>query len=104
MASIKRNSTFHMSEDRFDRVVFIATQVGYGEVVREKFFHTEDRGDYWRQITSTGVLIVRSADKSTVITVWLANVGQAKEVFNGAMLPQYLFNRIMKNRQFAKFM
>lgn len=97
---MERNVTYHMSEDRLERAAFIATQIGYGNVVREKFYSTADRGDYWRQITDTGVLIVRSADKRIVITLWIANVNQASDIFNGEKLPPCLYKKIVKNRQF----
>lgn len=101
---MKRECTYHLSDDRLDRVVFIATKIGYGNVIQEKVYLNTERGNYWRQITDTGVLIVRSEDKKTIITMWLANINQATEIYNGRRLPQYLYNRIMKNRQYQKFM
>ena len=104
MAYLQRNISFHISEDRLDRAVFIATKIGYGNVVHEKFYVTEDRGCYWRQVTDTGVLFVLNEDKTRLITLWLAKVNQAVEVFDGAKLPQYLYKKIMKNQQYQQFM
>ena len=101
---LRRNATFHLSEDRLDRVVFIATEIGYGNVIKEKLYHDETRGTFWRQLTDTGVLIVRTEDKNKVITLWLANINQATETYNGARLPQYVYNRILKNRKYEKMM
>ena len=48
--------TTHLIEDRMDRVVFIATKVGFGEIV-EEFYIEDNHGKHYECVTSTGVII-----------------------------------------------
>lgn len=98
---VERNMTTHARYDRFDRLSQIIDLFGdLGEVVNEKFFRdTPINGSYWRQITDKGVIIVLSADRRHIVTGWLATVHQVTEIYDGRRLPQYLYNRIQKNKK-----
>lgn len=91
--AIKGKATKHIIEDRLDRLTLIATTIGFGQVMKEK------QMEYGiRQITDTGVLVVRSDDRQTIITLWMANMTQAKEIY-GDNIPVELRRAIKSNRK-----
>ena len=53
--------TTHLIEDRMDRVVFIATKVGFGEIV-EEFYIEDNHGKHYECVTSTGVIIIKDLE------------------------------------------
>ena len=59
----------HAIEDRTDRIVKIATAMGFGEVIEE--FPSENyMGPTRHCLTNTGVIIVKPRDKEEVITMF----------------------------------
>ena len=58
--------TTHLLEDRMDRVVFIATTIGFGEIV-EEFYIEDNHGKHYECVTSTGVIIVKDLSKKWLL-------------------------------------
>lgn len=84
----KMKITKHMTNDRMERYMYIATHMGFGEVVDE--FYEEDKCIC---ITSTGILIVKSADKKTVITMFIAKAYQIIRLYGSReAVPIHLLN------------
>ena len=79
----KINPTKHLLEDRMDRVVFIATTIGFGEVVDEFIVEDKKRGQRCECVTSTGVIIVKGMDRKTVITMFIGTVKQLAWLYHG---------------------
>ena len=90
--------TKHLSEDRADRVVFIATTIGFGEVVDE-FYIEDSHGKHYECVTSTGVIIVKGLDKKTVVTMYIARHGQIKRLYGDRPIPRGLAVVIKRNEK-----
>ena len=102
------NMTSHARNDRMARLEYIVDTVGIGKVMCESCY--EDRranySNYSKQLTSTGVIILRSANND-VITAYIATFGQALEVWQRAfgsskkMLPA-LSAKVRANENYRK--
>lgn len=97
---MKTNFSKHMTEDRADRYVTIATKVGFGEV---RYTTTEDnrgRLEVTRivELTSTGVIIIRDMDR-TVVTMYCATIATALNLFHMDRLPPELYKTIRSNEK-----
>lgn len=96
---MKTNMTYHARKDRMDRIEFILDNVGLGEVVAETA-SKDSRGGTIR-LTSTGVIIVVSADNRTIVTTYIASVSQAIRVYSAAhyttKLPNALYKKVAAN-------
>ena len=93
--AITGQPTYHASEERLDRITAIAMTVGFGQVIKER-----QMGEgKWYQITDTGVLIVRTPDKHSIITMWTAKMKQVAEIYGDERVPETLKNRMRANRK-----
>lgn len=97
---MERNMSYHLMDDRAKRTEFIIDNIGFGEVVKEKFYMDEKNGKYWRQLTDTGILIVLNEEHKIIVTMWIATMKQATDIFDGRRLPNYLYKKVMKNQQY----
>lgn len=69
MKPMKLNLSHHLTKDRIERMTKIATTIGFGEIVEE--FEDDIYGEpTWHCLTNTGVLIIKNADKTKVITMY----------------------------------
>ena len=90
--------TKHLTEDRIDRVVFIATTIGFGEIL-ENFYIEDNHGRHYECVTSTGVIIVKGSDKKTVITMYVAHHNQIKRLYKEREIPRNLKAVIKRNEK-----
>ena len=90
--------TKHLTEDRMDRVVFIATTVGFGEIV-EEFYIEDNHGKHYECVTSTGVVIVKGMDRKTVVTMYVARHNQIKRLYQDKEIPRGLIVVIKRNEK-----
>ena len=90
--------TKHLTEDRMDRVVFIATTIGFGEIV-EEFYIEDNHGKHYECVTSTGVIIVKGLDKKTVVTMYVARHNQIKRLYKEREIPRNLRAIIKRNEK-----
>jgi hypothetical protein len=94
----KEKISKHLIEDRMDRYVTIATKVGIGEVQ----YTVESNGQYGFvkiELTSTGVIIVRSVVDDMVITLYCATVATIKRYFGFERMPLPLYNAVRSNER-----
>lgn len=90
--------TKHLTEDRMERVVFIATTVGFGEII-EEFYIEDNHGKHFECVTSTGVIIVKGLDKQTIVTMYVARHNQIKRLYKGREIPKGLKVVIKRNEK-----
>ena len=92
----------HVKIDRADRVRYIENTVGWGTIVVEA--PDKNKENVHRALTSTGVMIVKAED-GLMITTWIADVGQAKDVWKKAKgdkpMPKWLWNVVNYNNNTA---
>lgn len=94
--------TKHCSR-RIERITHIHKEIGLGDVVCEKYVHTmRDKefgyGGRYVYLTTTGVILVITEDKQTLITLYLATLAEAISMFKGyAEIPNEVCERIRFN-------
>lgn len=98
---LKRNISYHISEDRLDRACYIMQTVGIGEVIKEDCRVDEQGRTYWRCFTNTGVMLIMNADKSRVVTLYIAEQKQVSSIYQGNT-PSWVFALVRKNMRYAK--
>ena len=99
--AIKRNITYHISEDRLDRACYIMETVGIGEVIKEQKCVDEKGRTSWQCLTNTGVLLVFDEKKEIVITLYIASQPKVSAMYEGKT-PSWVFNIVRKNRKYAE--
>lgn len=85
----------HLINDRLDRYLFIATRLGFGEVIFSKPHQTSE-GAGKLSITSTGVILI-TGYSNTLITLYIATVGQIKQYYGDNAIPQTLLRQAYQN-------
>ena len=90
--------TKHLLEDRADRVVFIATTIGFGEIL-EEFYIEDNHGKHFAYVTSTGVIIIKGLDKKTVVTMYIGRMGQIKKLYGERDIPSGLKVVVKRNEK-----
>jgi hypothetical protein len=98
---IKRNISYHISEDRLDRACYIMQTIGIGEIIREQHSVDERGRGYWRCFTNTGVMLIMDEPKKMVITLYIANQDQVSSIYKGNT-PSWVFAMVKKNIKYAK--
>ena len=99
--AIKRNCTYHISEDRLDRACFIMQTVGIGEIVKEERCVQEDGRISWQCLTNTGVILVMSEDRKIVITLYIATQAKVSAMYKGNT-PSWMFKVVKKNKVYQE--
>ena len=90
----------HALEDREKRIVWIATEVGFGEVVDTVVTYDVERGYRRVELTSTGVAIFKPMDKEIVITMYLLSMRKLIAFYGGKnLVPIHLLNVVKRNEK-----
>lgn len=82
----------HCVNDRMARLQFIAEKIGFGKEVAEIY---DPAREAWRSLTDTGIIFVRSADHSTIVTAYVATKRKAMEICGE--LPNEILQVIRRN-------
>lgn len=94
------NMSYHCEVQRAERVKQIIEKVGLGQVVKEKYtqFMVGQAGRYIC-ITDTGITIVKSEDKQTIITMYVTTQRELVAVYGGAKrVPAFLRKKVDHNQ------
>lgn len=98
---MKRNITYHISEERVDRACYIMQTIGIGEVIKEEKCVDEQGRISWQCLTNTGVILVLSEDKKIAITLYIASQPKVSAMYQGKT-PSWVINMVRKNRKYAE--
>ena len=98
---LKRNITYHISEDRLDRACYIMQTIGIGEIIKEERCIDEKGRVSWQCFTNTGVILILSQDKKMLITLYIATQPKVSAIYKGNT-PSWVINMVRKNRKFAE--
>ena len=85
----------HLLEDRSDRLINIATTVGFGKITYKQKL---EKGIGWAVFTDTGVMLVTDVHDSFIVTMYLVSIKQASAIFHGE-IPSDLFEVIKRNQK-----
>jgi hypothetical protein len=99
--AIKRNITYHISEDRLDRACYIMQTIGIGEIVKEEKCFDEKGRTSWQCLTDTGVLLVLDEKKEIVITLYIATQAKVSAMYKGKT-PSWMFKIVRKNKVYQE--
>lgn len=94
----------HCEIYRANRLEHMKNEIGLGQIVREKYIHTASQiaaGEAGRYlcVTDTGIMIVKSEDKSTIITMYVATYRELVSIYGGARnIPKYLHKKVDRNQ------
>lgn len=99
--AIKKNCSNHLITERWDRVEYIIDHIGIGEVIAEREWRDTKGTPCIRQLTTTGVIIVRDVSKTKVVTMWTANILQVKAMYFGK-IPNWMYKIVVKNEKIMK--
>lgn len=90
----------HAKVDRPDRILWIATEVGFGQVVDTIQIYDVERGYRRVELYETGVAIIKAADEEIVITMYLPTQRQLAAWYNGSrFVPIRLLNVAKRNEK-----
>lgn len=98
---MKRNITYHISEERVDRACYIMQTIGIGEVIKEVRCVQEDGRVSWQCLTNTGVILVLSEDKKICITLYIASQPKVSAMYEGKT-PSWVIKMVRKNKELAE--
>jgi len=98
---MKRNCTYHISEDRLDRATYIMTTIGIGNIIKEQRCVDEKGRVSWQCLTNTGVILVLSEDRKVCITLYVAQQPKVSAMYEGKT-PSWVINMVKKNRKYAE--
>lgn len=92
--------TTHAQVERVERVAYILTTVGLGEIRSERLTHNQQGKLHLYQITDTGVLIVKTPEQQ-LITMFIASFDQILWFYQG-QAPAWAKNKARKNERYRK--
>lgn len=98
----KQEISRHIIQDRMERMVLIATTIGYGNIIRE--FVTDGKFGKIRQcITDTGVMILKECETDKVITLYAITIDRLIATYRAEApnerVPQYLYKTVLNNQK-----
>ena len=94
---MKKNTTNHACQDRLERMMFITSTIGYGEIVNRRYHIDEQGRPAYKCITDTGVLVVLNAEQK-VVTFYIATFQQIAWIYDGKPVPSWLSKVAYKNK------
>ena len=98
---IKRNITYHISEDRPYRTLHILSTIGIGNVIKEVPNISHDGRPSWKCLTDTGVILILNQEKTFIITLYIASQALVSAMYEGKT-PSWIFKMVKKNIIHAK--
>lgn len=87
----------HLINDRMERYVFIATEIGFGEIVAE---HYNPACDRWSLLSDTGITFIVDGNKETCITLYIVDSFEELTFICGGNVPKKVKNAFKKNQKF----
>ena len=94
--------TNHCRGERLDRLVRIATEIGFGEVIltiRHEEMHRREC------LTSTGIIMIKDIQEEVLITAYVASIDRVIAMYKSQGFnspPPSVRNKVLKNKAFQK--
>lgn len=97
--------TYHCKTQRAARVQKIIENIGIGQVIRERYCRSAEQiksGEAGRYqcLTDTGIILILSEDKKTIVTMYVATYREALKIYGGTKIPPYLHKKIDRNQSY----
>ena len=95
MTPLRIRFSNHALNERADRITYIATTIGFGEIIARKLVEDE-RGKVMRLLTDTGVIIVTDLREECILTMWIADPTQVKDFYPDGVRNQAVLRLVKK--------
>lgn len=96
---MEMNMTYHAQYQRANRMQHIVEQIGFGQVVREKYVQAGMELGKYICITDTGITLVKTADKLKIITFYVTTQRELVMIYGGPKkVPTYLKKKVDHNQ------
>lgn len=95
MTPLRIRFSNHALNERADRIAYIATTIGFGEVIARKLV-VDERGKAMRLLTDTGVIIVTDPHEECILTMWIADPTQVKDFYPDGVRNQAVLRLVKK--------
>ena len=95
MTPLRIRFSNHALNERADRITYIATTIGFGEVIARKLV-VDERGKVMRLLTDTGVVIVTDPREECILTMWIADPTQVKDFYPDGVRNQAVLRLVKK--------
>lgn len=93
---MKRNCSYHITQDRPYRTLHILSTVGIGEIIKEQRCVDDEGRVSWQCFTDTGVILVLSENRTIVITLYIASQPKVSAMYQGKT-PSWILRMVKKN-------
>lgn len=92
--------SYHCQVQRADRVQHIINDIGLGQIVKEKYMRSDlSKPGRYLCVTDTGITIVKSEDKQTIITMYVTTQKELVMLYAGTKkIPHFLRKRVDTNQ------
>lgn len=98
---IRRNISYHISEDRLERACYIMEHIGLGEIIKEERCIDEKGRVAWQCLTDTGVLCVFNEQKTMMVTLYIATQPKVSAMYKGNT-PSWVMKMVKKNLRYIE--
>lgn len=95
MTPLRIRFSKHALNERADRIAYIATTIGFGEIIARKLV-VDERGKVMRLLTDTGVIIVTDPHEKCILTMWIADPTQVKDFYPDGVRNQAVLRLVKK--------
>lgn len=86
--------TYHCKVERAERVQNIVEQIGVGQIIKKSFIN-----NCYTCITDTGVTIIKTADETKIVTMYVTTYRELVVVYNGEKkIPPFLKKKVNHNQ------
>lgn len=86
--------SYHVKVERANRVRKIVEKIGIGQIIKETWYQ-----DKCQCITDTGITIVKSLDRSIVITMYVTSYSELVAAYHGEKkIPPFLKKKVNQNQ------
>lgn len=91
--------TYHVQYQRANRMKHIIDEIGIGQVVREKYMRAGMSAGKYICITDTGITLVKSEDKTKLVTMYVTTQHELVMVYGGTKkIPAFLRKKVDFNQ------
>ena len=91
--------TYHVQYQRAERIKHIIEEIGIGQVVREKYMQAGTSAGKYICITDTGITLVKSEDKTKLVTMYVTTQRELVMVYGGTKkIPAFLKKKVDHNQ------
>ena len=90
----------HASEERFERMAFLVSEIGLGD----KLCAATGRTGYRHILTTTGIVIILPPCEDLVVTAYLATMSEVTFIWRHSgmpteRMPSWLYTKVKSNRK-----